>query len=164
MGIDIPVPDAHSCTKQYGHPPLSACEAALNNLPYGELPSIFTSRTSEPTNNYITVPQYYVDSAHPLCAITIDLDGHSTRDVFISVPWNTIRNITTGIIDRCIARINIGGWETFGLKRAFDAVISPSFIGSEDGGSTAAVADPDGTITSVAVPEDSSQKPPSLGT
>ena len=166
LGFDLPDPNAYGCTRSYGHPVSGACLATLGNLPHGDLPSIFTTRPREPGNNYITVPLRYADSnPHPSCAITIDLDGHSTKDVLVSVPWDSIRNISRSIIDDCVENRGIGGWETFGLKQAFDAVINPSFLTSDGvhGSEPVGVVNPDGSIDSVGFPEGAGRNPPALG-
>ena len=96
--------------------------------------------------------------------ISIDLDGQSTKDVCVTVPWDSVRNITEGIIERCVSGAGIGGWETAGLKRAFDAVINPLLVSPEAdrGSAPVGVVNPDGSITSVAYTESTNQDPPSL--
>ena len=82
------------------------------------------------------------------------------------MPWNKIRNTTASIIETCVEHRDIGGWETVGLKQAFDAVISPSFLDSDEisGSSPVGVVDPDGTVNSVGFPEGVDKDPPTLGT
>ena len=49
----------------------------------------------------------------------------------------------------------MGGWQTFGIQHAFDAVITPPTPGQEaiqDSGPVG-VVNPDGTVTSVGFPE-----------
>ena len=99
--------------------------------------------------------------------ITIELDGHSKQDVFVSAPWNALRNITNGIIERCVDGPGMGGWETYGIQDAFDAVINPAEITSTPGSAPVGVVNPDGFVTSVGFPVDSDSdsdlNPPSLG-
>ena len=98
--------------------------------------------------------------------ISIDLDGHSKKDVFVSVPWNTVRNLTENIIERCVDGPGMGGWETFGIKQSFDATINPVEPGPDAnvGSGPVGVVNPDGTVTSVGFPQvDDEEDPPSLG-
>lgn len=138
------------CSDEYGYPlQVSHCEAALLNVPQGALPSIFTTRED---NQYVTVPQRFVDHTRlPLCAITIDLDGHSKTDVFVLIPWDEIRKIAARVIERCIGTIAKGGISTFGLSRTYDAFIPPE---PYDPITAQAVISPDGSVDSVAVPPD----------
>ena len=167
LGFNLPNPNAYSCTRLYGHPIPPACRAALRNLPNGELPSIFTTRKPEVSNNYIKVPQRYADADKtPACVITIDIDGHSKKDVYVSVPWNVVRNLTEHIIERCVDGPGMGGWETFGIQRSFDAIINPPELGPDAilGSRPAGIEDPDGTVTTVGFPQGVEQEdPPSLG-
>lgn len=154
-------PDVSSCGAIYGAPSTAPCQVALQGLPTGSIPTIFTTRTSDSGNNFVTVPKRYVDSeTGPSCAITIDLDGHSKDNVFVLVPWKKIRTIVQDIIDSCVDRSHWGGFETFGLKRTFDAVISPAFSEPNDAHNAvpAQVEQPDGTLdtTVVAIPSDTS--------
>ena len=145
------------CDKEYGRPlDKSRCEVALSNLPRGALPSIFTTRRKTGTNNFVQVPKRYVDATRiPACAITVDLDGHSQHDVFVLVPWNSIRLIAAEIIEECVGIFTTGGISTYGLNQTFEAFIAatpydPSInaIRAEP----ASVLNPDGSIDSVAIP------------
>ena len=97
-------PDTYACRSSLGYPlGRWACRLALNNIPEGALPNIFTTRARTATNNYIEVPVRYVDSeSRPDCIITIDLDGHSERDQFMFVPWNEIREMAQVVVDNCV--------------------------------------------------------------
>lgn len=59
----------------------------------------------------------------------------------------------------------MGGWETFGIQDAFDAVINPVMVNPIPGSAPVGVANPDGLVTSVGVPENSvtDPDPPSIG-
>jgi hypothetical protein len=158
---DFVGPDVSSCGAIYGALSTSPCQVALQGLPSGSIPSIFTTRTSASDNNFVTVPKRYVDSeTHPSCAITIDLDGHSKDNVFVLVPWKKIRTIVQDIIDGCVDRSHWGGFETFGLQRTFDAVIDPTLFEPNEANNAvpAQVEQPDGTLdtTVVATPPDTS--------
>lgn len=154
-------PDVSSCDAIYGALSAAPCQVALQGLPTGSIPTIFTTRTSDSGNNFVTVPKRYVDSEiRPSCAITIDLDGHSKDNVFVLVPWKKIRTIVQDIIDGCVDRSGWGGFETFGLQRTFDAVIHPALSQPNDAHNAvpAQVEQPDGTLdtTVVAIPSDTS--------
>jgi len=158
---DFVGPDVSSCGAIYGALSTSPCQVALQGLPTGSIPTIFTSRTSASDNNFVTLPKRYVDSEiHPSCAITIDLDGHSKDNVFVLVPWKKIRSIVQDIIDSCVDRSHWGGFETFGLQRTFDAMIDPRLIEPNEANNAvpAQVVQPDGTIDTsvVAIPPDTS--------
>jgi len=149
---DFVGPDVSSCGAIYGPLSTSPCQVALQGLPSGSIPSIFTTRTSASGNNFVTVPKRYVDSeTHPSCAITIDLDGHSKDNVFVLVPWKKIRIIVQDIIDGCVDRSHWGG---------FDAVIDPTLFEPNEANNAvpAQVEQPDGTLdtTVVAIPPDTS--------
>ena len=104
-----------------------ACQAAVDNLPKGTLPSIFTTRAHMATNNYIQVPIHYVDTeSNPSCLVTINLDGHSQNDQFVFVPWNEIREMAQVIINECVDLLNRGGYITYGLGRTFESLIHPT--------------------------------------
>ena len=50
----------------------------------------------------------------------------------------------------------MGGWQTFGLEQAFDAVIDPAFLPSDARNAPVGVLNPDETVSSVGFPEGSS--------
>ncbi|CAF9915465.1 MAG: hypothetical protein HETSPECPRED_002497 [Heterodermia speciosa] len=163
LGFRLPNPNAHSCDRLYGRPPPSNCHLALNSLPSGDLPTIFTTRPHQPGNNYVTLPQRYADSGQrPSCVVTIDLDGQSSKDVFVNVPWDAIRNITSSIINMCVEDRSMGGWETFGLEQAFNALIDPAFLPPDAQNAPVGVQDPDETVSSVGFPEGSNRNSPLL--
>lgn len=121
-------PDAKACSQILGYP-LShwPCQAAVDNLPKGTLPSIFTTRAHTETNNYIQVPIDYADAeSNPSCRVTITLDGHSQNDQFVFVPWNEIRKMAQVIVDRCVDLFNRGGFITYGVGRTFESLINPT--------------------------------------
>lgn len=146
-----------TCGKVFGHPMTEIpCEAALSNLPQGNLPSIFTTREKADTNNYNQVPIRYFDAAdNPSCTITVDLDGHSKNDVFVLVPWNQIRSIAAQIIERCVGRFQKGGIQIHGLEQTFEGLI-PFTPYDPVTAAPAQVVNPDGLVdpTSVAIPVD----------
>ena len=150
-------PDAMSCNPILGEGlKRSPCEAALANLPRGALPSIFTTRQSEPRNNWNQVPVRRVDSDHnPECSITIDLDGHSQNDVFVLVPWDKIRAMAQDVIGICVDGFSWGGWETYGLNATFEALMPPAPYHAIPPPDPATVVNPDGSedSSSVAMPE-----------
>ena len=153
---DIARPDVRSCHHEYGILDRRSCETAIELLPRGALPSIF-SVGQETMDNMFTLPRFEVDSAErPRCVITIDLDGHSDRNVFVLVPWNKIREMAESILDLCISSAGFGwgGTVTFGLQRTFDALVNPAPYGP-DGGQVAEPAEviqPDGSRGIVAIP------------
>ena len=59
----------------------------------------------------------------------------------------------------------MGGWETFGIQRSFDAIINPPELhpNANIGSGPAGIVDPDGTVTSVGFPQGVEEEPPSLG-
>lgn len=146
------------CSDRYGTPlARSSCQQTLSHMPRGSLPSIFTTRPRTPTNNYEHVPQRWVDNIFdiPTCAITVDLDGHSINDVFVLVPWDTVRLVAQEIIDECVEPLYSGGMATFGLNHSFESVIHPTPYDPRINPirvATVDVLNPDGTIDSVAVP------------
>ena len=149
-------PDAQACSLIHGHPlGHRACQAALDNLPRGTLPSIFTNRAHTATNNYIQVPVRYWDIGdEPSCMITIDLDGHSQSDQFVFVPWNEIREMAQIIVDTCVDIFNRGGFITYGVGRTLEAMIHPTAYGGNNAEvpTPAWVQQPDGTVEYVAIP------------
>lgn len=149
-------PDAHACSQFLGRPlSLWACQAAVDNLPSGTLPSIFTTRAHTATNNYIQVPVRYTDAeANPSCMITIDLDGHSQSDQFVFVPWNEIREMAQIIVDTCVAFFDHGGFITYGVGRTLEALIHPTAYGGNNAEvpAPAWVQGPGGTVEYVAIP------------
>ena len=153
-GADLIGPDIGSCSAIYGILRRAPCEVALEGMPTGSIPSIFTTRTSDAGSNFVTVPKRYVDAeVLPRCAITIDLDGHSRNDVFVLIPWKKIRSIVEDILDDCVDGYAWGGFETWGLKRPFDAVINPTLY-NPNNPVPAQVEQPDGTLDTsvVAIP------------
>ncbi len=151
VSADLGDDDVTVCDERFGKPlARSRCLAALSNLPYSTLPSIFTTRTHSETNNYEPVPRRFVDATtNPACAITVDLEGHSMNDVFVLVPWAEIRAIARHTIEYCVGRSTKGGMSTFGLHHVFEAVISPTPY--DPSTEPAAVVNPDGSIDSVAM-------------
>lgn len=149
-------PDAHACSQFLGRPLGHwACQAALDNLPSGTLPSIFTNRAHTATNNYIQVPVRYTDTEdEPSCMITVDLDGHSQSDQFVFVPWNEIREMAQIIVDTCVDIFGRGGFITYGVGRTLEALIHPTAYAESNAEipTPAWVQQPDGTIEYVAIP------------
>lgn len=149
-------PDAHACSQFLGrtlrHLP---CQAAVDNLPRGNLPSIFTTRAHTATNNYIQVPVRYADAEpKPSCMVTINLDGHSQDDQFVFVPWDEIREMAQIIVDTCVDLLNRGGFITYGVGKTLESLIHPrTYGGNNDELPTPAwVWQPDGTADFVAIP------------
>jgi len=151
VSADLGDDDVTVCDERFGKPlERSRCLAALSNVPYSTLPSIFTTRTHSETNNYEQVPRRFVDATtNPACAITVDLEGHSMNDVFVLVPWAEIRAIARATIEYCVGRSTKGGMSTYGLRHVFEAVISPTPY--DPSTEPAAVVNPDGSIDSVAM-------------
>ena len=146
-------PDVQACTNRIG-PPLNLvdCQAAIDNLPRGTLPSIFTIRAPTATNNYIQVPVQYLDTqVRPKCMVTIDLDGHSRTDQFVIISWDEIREMAQVVVDNCVELAHLGGFITYGVGRTFESLIDPT---AYEGiiPTPASVLQPDGTIEFVAIP------------
>ena len=147
-------PDTKACSQYLGYP-LShwTCQAAVDNLPRGALPSIFTPRAHTATNNYIQVPINYADDElSPSCQVTIDLDGHSLNDQFVFVPWDEIREMAQVIVDLCVDLTNRGGFITYGVGRTFESLIHPTNYDNTEIPTPAWVRQPDGTAEFVAIP------------
>ena len=149
-------PDTQACSRFLGRPLYHLdCQAAVDSLPRGSLPSIFTIRARTTFNNYIEVPVYHVNSQfNPSCMITIDLDGHSRTDQFVSVPWDEIRQMAQAIVYRCVDRFQLGGFITFGVGRTFESLIFPTTYGTDHVPipNPASVLQPDETVSFVAIP------------
>lgn len=144
--------DITVCDPRFGQPLFRAhCLAALLNLPDGSsLPSIFTTRRHSDTNNYEQVPRRFVDTVqNPACAITVDLEGHSMNDVFFLIPWDVIRSVAHLTILHCVGRSFMGGKSTYGIHRAFEAIIAPTPY--DPGPGPVAIVNPDGSVDSIAV-------------
>lgn len=149
-------PDAQRCSGVLGRPlgPL-ACQAVVNNLPRGTLPSIFTTRARTPVNNYIQVPVLYTNAGpDPACMVTIDLDGHSLTDQFIFVPWDEVRKMAQSIVDSCVSPMNRGGYITYGIGRTLQSLVHPTTYegNNADIPTPIWVRQPDETINYVAIP------------
>lgn len=155
-------PDVSGCSGLYGTVIRPPCEVALDGLPTGSLPTIFTTKTRIAGGNFVTLPKRYVDSDRPSCAITIDLDGHSQKDIFVLVPWNAIRRIVENILDDCVDRNFWGGFQTFGLQRSFDAFVE-SASRVKDSPPYAQVEQPDGAVDTSVVAMPQKTPPKSLG-
>ena len=156
MGAYPESPDARACSQFLGRPLGHAeCQAAVDNLPRGTIPSIFTTRTHTATNNYVEVPVRYNDNdLSPSCSVTIDLEGHSLSDQFVFVPWNEIREMAQAVVDTCVDILNRGGFITYGIGRTLESLIHPMAYGGDDAKvpTPAWVRQPDGSITYVAIP------------
>ena len=149
-------PDARGCSRFLGYPlDRRACQAAVNNLPRGTLPSIFTTRQHTATNNYIQVPVRYNDTElTPSCVVTIDLDGHSLTDQFVAIPWDEIRKMAQLVVDICVSLLDRGGFVTYGVGRTLESLIYPTAYGENNAEipTPAWVQQPDETIGFVAIP------------
>ena len=149
-------PDVRACSRFLGHPlDRRACQAAVDNLPRGTLPSIFTTRRHTATNNYIQVPVRYHDTElTSSCVVTIDLDGHSLTDQFVSVPWDEIRKMAQVVVDICVSFLDRGGFITYGVGRALESLIHPTTYGINNAEipTPAWVQQPDGTVEFIAIP------------
>ncbi|KAL8818190.1 MAG: hypothetical protein Q9191_007995 [Dirinaria sp. TL-2023a] len=159
---DIVRPDIRSCHHQYDVLDRPICNIALEAMPKGALPSIFSPRASI-MDNAFTLPRFYVDSAErPRCVITIELDGHSNRNVFVLIPWDKIRDMAEIIMDTCIplGGYGWGGTATFGLQRTFDALVNLAPYDREEGqlAEPAEVTQPDGSGGFVAIPADAASQ------
>ena len=146
-------PDALGCSRTLGRP-LShwACQVALDNLPRGSLPSVFTTRAHTRTNNYIQVPVRNAGvEPRPDCVVTIDLDGDSVNDQFIVVPWDEIRKMTQRIVDTCVKLLGGGGFITYGVGRTLETLIANG-ENNDDNPTPTWVRQPDDTVEYVAIP------------
>ena len=127
-------------------------------MPATSLPTIFTTRTIRGGgSNFVTVPKRFVDSEErPNCVITVDLDGHSQHNVFVLLPWTEIRAMAEELLDACVVGLGWGGFETYGLKKTYDALINPTLYDPDEANNPvpAAVEQPDGDVDSVAIPSD----------
>ena len=160
MGAYPESPDARACSRFLGRPLIhEECQAALDNLPRGTLPSIFTTRAHTATNNYVQVPvRYSNNDLRPGCSVTIDLDGHSLSDQFVFVPWDEIREMAQSIVDTCVDFLNCGGFITYGVGRTLESLIHPTGYRGDGAEilTPASVRQPDGSIAYVAIPSDPS--------
>lgn len=147
-------PDTKACSQYLGYPlDHWTCQGAVDSLPRGALPSIFTPRAHTATNNYIQVPIHYADDeASPSCQITIDLDGHSLNDQFVFVPWDEIRAMAQVLVNVCVDLTNRGGFITYGVGRTFESLVHPTSYENAEIPSPAWVWQPDGTDEFVAIP------------
>lgn len=150
-------PDARACSRFLGNPlDRRACQAAVGNLPRGTLPSIFTTRRHTATNNYIQVPvrSHDTEPTSSSCVVTIDLDGHSLTDQFVSVPWDEIRKMAQVVVDICVSLLDRGGFITYGVGRTLESLIHPTMYGENNAEipTPAWVQQPDGTVEFVAIP------------
>ena len=156
MGAYPESPDARACSQFLGRPlGHAACQAAVDNLPRGTLPSIFTTRAHTTANNYIQVPVRYSDNdLRPSCMVTIDLDGHSRTDQFVFVPWHEIRDMAQRVVDTCVDLLTCGGFITYGVGRTFESLIYPTPYAenSAENPTPAWVWQPDETVGFVAIP------------
>lgn len=149
------LPDALFCSAFLGGPlSKQSCQATVDNLPQGTLPTIFTTRAHTATNNYVQVPARYGDiELGYSCTITIDLDGHSRTDQYVLVPWDEVRKMAQAVVDGCVDGLHRGGYITYGIGRVFESLLDPT---AYEGGHTeippAWVQQPDGTVDTVAIP------------
>ena len=56
----------------------------------------------------------------------------------------------------------MGGWQTFGLEKAFHAVVDPAFLPPDARNAPVGVQDPDETVSSVGFPEGSDGTSPAI--
>lgn len=151
-------PDKMSCSKELGRPLARwKCQAAIDQMPKGRLPSIFTTRQRSPENGWVTVPQRFHDNQGINgCIVHIDLDGHSTKDVFVMVPWDEIREMAQIIMDSCVWQMGSGGFITYGLGKTLQSLTGPVLydINGREVPRPAWAQQPDGSINAVAVPYD----------
>ena len=149
-------PDARACSQFLGRPlGHGECQAAVDNLPRGTLPSIFSTRAHTTTNNYIQVPvRYNNDEIRPSCSVTIDLEGHSLTDQFVFVPWDEIREMAQALVDSCVDMLKCGGFITYGISRTLESLIQPMAYGRGNANipTPAWVRQPDESIAYVAIP------------
>lgn len=152
---EVVEPNTSSCTPGYGGP-LSrwACEIALSEIPTDSTLKTFSTKAKSRNDDWIHLPRRYVDEdAQPACAITIELEGHSQRDVSFSVSYDTIRIIARNVMDNCIDGHGWGGWETYGLLNTFRALRRPETYDGSIAQQAAIVENPDGSISSLGLPE-----------
>lgn len=150
------LPDALFCSAFLGGP-LSheSCQAAVDKIPQGTLPTIFTTRAHTATNNHVQVPIRYGDTEleSSSCVVTIDLDGHSQTDQSVSVPWDEVREMAQVIVDSCVDGFHRGGYVTYGVGRAVESLLDPTaYGGAQTEIPPAWVQQPDGTVETVAIP------------
>lgn len=153
---EITRPDIRTCSFVYGALTRTACDAALQGIPTGELPTIFTSRRRISGTNFVSLPKRYADSeAHPSCVITIDFDGRSENNAFVSIPWDKVREKAQIVLDDCVgAAAGWGGYATYGLKKTFQALLDNTPASGLDRPQPAQVIEPDGSFSDVAIPTD----------
>ena len=156
IGLYPESPDARACSQFLGRPlGHQECQAAVDNLPRGTLPSIFTTRPRTAANNYIQVPvRYSDDELRPGCSITVDLEGHSQTDQFVLVPWDEVREMAQAVVDTCVGLLNRGGFITYGVGRTLESLYNPTAYGGDDAKipTPAWVRQPDGSVLFVAIP------------
>lgn len=153
QAYEVVEPNTSSCSPGYGNPLIRwPCEVALSEMPTGSALKTFSTKTKSRNDDWIHLPQRHVDEdAQPACAITIDLEGHSQRDVSFSVSYDTIRIIAQNVMNHCIGGHGWGGWETYGLLNTFQSLRRPE---PYDIAQQAAVFEnPDGSISSLGLPE-----------
>lgn len=149
------LPDAHFCSEFLGGPlSRESCQAAVDKIPQGTLPTIFTTRAHTATNNYVQVPIRYGDTElDSSCMVTIDLDGHSQTDQFVILPWDGVREMAQVVVDGCVDGFHRGGYITYGVGRVFESLLDPTaYEGAQTEISPAWVQQPDGTVETVAIP------------
>ena len=156
MGAYPESPDARACSQYLGRPlGHEECQAAVDNLPRGTLPSIFSTRAHTAANNYIQVPvRYNNDEIRPSCSVTIDLEGHSLTDHFVFVPWDEIRENAQAVVNSCVDMLKSGGFLTYGIGRTLESLIHPMAYEGDDAHipTPAWVRQPDESIAYVAIP------------
>lgn len=157
-------PDSSTCSRRFGRQLLrERCMAALEKIPRGALPSVFTTRQSAATNNYIEVPLLYLDDDHhPSCRIVIDVEGRSANNVFVLVPFDAVRQMAQHVIDTCVTRWQVGGRITFGLMNTLRGLLYPR---AYDGSpvripAPAQVLQPDGVVDGTIATPDGDHPPP----
>ncbi len=110
------------------------------------------------SNNWVQVPVRYLnDDSNPSCNITVDLDGYWQNNVFVLVPYNTIRDLAESINAVCVAGNEAGVFASYGLHTTTQALLDPTaYNGSAIPNMTATVVQqPDGIVDSVALPRSS---------
>ena len=154
MGEYPESPDLYLCSASLGRfLTRRGCQVAVDNLPRGHLPRIFTTRAHTATNNYIQVPLQYSDSrTRPTCKVSINLDGHSRTDQFVFVPWDEIRQMAQVVVNRCVGQWSTGGVITYGLGNTFESLVSPTPYEETSIPTPAWVWQPDGAVDFVAIP------------
>ena len=152
IAYEVIEPNTASCGPGFGNPLIRwPCEIALSEMPTGSTLRTFSTEAKSRNNDWIQLPQRYVNGDDSACTITIDLEGHSQRDVSFSVSYDTIRSIAQNVMNNCIGGHGWGGWETYGLLNTFQALRWPE---PYDTAQQAAVFEnPDGSITSLGLPE-----------